>query len=74
MQPAVIQIATSQRRKQANSGRPRRIGVLYVRAIRGGGVFTVLKVVDYFGALSSLKGVSGLSSASDGRKATSDSD
>ena len=48
--------------------------MLYVRAIRGGGVFTVLKVVDYFGALSSLKGVSGLSSASDARKATSDSD
>lgn len=46
MQPAVIQIATSQKTKQAAPGRSRRCGRLYVRSIGGGVVYTVLKVVD----------------------------
>ena len=46
MQPAVIQIATTQQTKQAAPGRSRRCGMLYVRSVGGGVLGTVVMVVD----------------------------
>lgn len=75
MQRAVIRIATSQRRKQAAPVRSRSLEkVLYVRAIGGCVVCTVLKwyFPAHFEALDLAKGISDVWSASDGRRAKSD--